>query len=193
VRGPDAEAERRGQRGEEDVALGEVGRVDGVAVEVVPARLIVHHALRETRGARGRVQEEEIADRESALRERAALALGRRRELALEVARSEDVLAQGQTLGAQLLVQRARVEIAVARARDERDRARARDEVADLGLARARSDSHRDEPRLLGGHERDVHAGTVGQEHRDAFARREPGAHERGRERIGAARRSRAR
>ena len=73
VRGPDPEAERRGQRGEEDVALGEVGGVDREAVEVVPARLVVHHALGQPGGAGGRVQQEEIADGEAPLGERAAL------------------------------------------------------------------------------------------------------------------------
>ena len=98
------------------------------------------------------------------------------------------MVAQGCAICARSARERARVEIAVARARHERDRAGARDEVADLGLARARSDPDRDEPRLLGGDERHVHAGPVGQEHRDALARREPGAHECGGERIGALR-----
>jgi hypothetical protein len=55
-----------------------------------------------------------------------------------------------------------------------------------LRLARARPDPHRDEPGLLGGHERHVDARAVRQQHGHALAGREPRAHERGGERVGA-------
>ena len=60
-----------GSAEQEDVALGEVGGVDGEAVEVVPALLVVHHALRQPGRAGGRVEQEEVVDREAPLGERA--------------------------------------------------------------------------------------------------------------------------
>jgi hypothetical protein len=51
-------------------------------MEVVPALLVVHHALRQAGGAGRGVEQEEIADSQAPLRERTALQFVRRGQLA---------------------------------------------------------------------------------------------------------------
>ena len=60
VRGPETETERSRQRAREHVVGVEVGGVDREAVELEPAPLRVHHALRQPRRARGGVEHPQL-------------------------------------------------------------------------------------------------------------------------------------
>ena len=60
VRGPDPEAKRRGDRGEEHTATAQSTVAHGDLVEVPPPVLRVHHDLGQSRRARRRVHEEQI-------------------------------------------------------------------------------------------------------------------------------------
>ena len=59
------------------------------------------------------------------------------------------------------------------------------EEMTDLGVARSVSDPHHGQPGALGGHERDMDRGAVGEQHREAGAAPQPGGGERGSESRG--------
>ncbi len=88
VRGPEPEAERRGQRGEEHVVRREVRHSVRELVKGEPARLRVHDDLRQARRPRGRVEQPQGvgADRSfgTRARERRRLAEQRARAAALD-------------------------------------------------------------------------------------------------------------
>jgi hypothetical protein len=154
VRRPHAEAERRRDHRAEDVVGGEAARLERELVEVEPAALVVHDALREPGRARSRVQQEDVVGREAerGIDRLEAAAAG-------ELAFDDDVMRQG---AADLAADRGEVEIAVRRVRHERPRARAAQQMRELDRPRARPDPDRDEARLLDADPRGVHAGSVG-------------------------------
>ena len=85
MRGPQPEAERRGQRGQEHVVGGEVRDPVGEVVEREPARLVVHHHLGQAGGARRRVEEPELVGADRPFRDRHPI---RRRRFAEQRARA---------------------------------------------------------------------------------------------------------
>ncbi len=179
VRGPLAEAEGRGDRRHEDLVLGEVADFDRALVEVPPAVLRVHHALRQAGGAGGRVDQPELVGAEAVGEVGGrrpglgAVAEDRQLDAVLE-AGDDDVVAEV----VEALVQRREVlggrGAAVLVVGDQRAGPALGEDVLRLALARPHADPDGDDAGLLAAEEGRVDGPAVGQHHADAVAAPEP-------------------
>jgi hypothetical protein len=175
VRRPEPEAERRRDRAQEHVVTSHVAGLGRELVEVHPAVLRVHDALRHAGGARRRVDDEHVVgpigaagevahrrggvDRDTlpvddhVVRERTARALQHRHELGR---RPAPMLGQGE----------------------QRVGTGEGEQVADLVVARAMSETDDGEASSFRGHEGNVHRDSVGQQHREPGTSGQSGAGE---------------
>ena len=159
----------------------ELARRDGQLVEGEPAALVVDHALREPRRARGRVQQEELVGGEGAL--------GRRRPARFDGGAAEEQArappssspsttrwcASAAPSRRRSATKAREVDAPVLLAAHEGPRARRLEQMAQLPQAGARPDPHHDEAGLLAADVDGVHAGAVGQPDGDTLAARETG------------------
>ncbi len=188
VRAPQPESVRARHGREEDVAGVELAGVDRQAREAQPAVLVVHHALRQTGRAGGRVQQVQRVG----VDRRPRLLDGRRRRGAVDTQpvesvgrdvaehdRGELLDAVAAQVGEQLLDGRAR-ELLVG---EQRRGAGAHEQVRDLAPSRARGDADDRAPGALAGEVGDVDARPVGERDGERRAGPRAGGGEHARER----------
>ena len=145
VRGPQAEAERRGHRAEEHVVARHLPRRGRELMEEEPAVLVVQHALRHAGGAGRGVDDEEIV---GAVRAAAAVEGRVGRGIAVDgdaaacVAGDHDVLRDGEAVGAERVDELGGRATAVLRQGDDPLGAGLAQDVADLRVTGAMAETH---------------------------------------------------